>query len=327
MNETFVHRVWEVIWVFCELWYGIERKFSVVLNEEHALPPLAKLYFLSLKHCWLPTIVLHVSFPEDPFLKTAHREFKALGGNFHFQNLMGRTAFYIFLTRRRHKHSRVKEVNYSKESKAASVLHAKEQKIWMDCTNEHFIRHNQVSDISYKKEDFPFIFTKKSREARSIQLRTYKIQLTLYSSMICGAGGRGVSEERRVWQGLPGWQGCGWARRYGGVAWCKVGVGVLAPLFYQDNLVNPDAYLHRKTFWVFFQHWKKFFLEFYRGSRSCRKSERIWKMSLMSKNGCGLASVTIIQKGKGGNEDSLSKLRSEFHYGFKGVFLWKSELS
>ena len=50
-------------------------------------------------------------------------------------------------------------------------------------------------------------------------------------------------------------------------------------------------------------------------------------MSLMSKNGCGLASVTIIQKGKGGNEDSLSKLRSEFHYGFKGVFLWKSELS
>ena len=50
-------------------------------------------------------------------------------------------------------------------------------------------------------------------------------------------------------------------------------------------------------------------------------------MSLMSKNGCGQASVTIIQKGKGGNEDSLSKLRSEFHYGFfKGVFLSKSEL-
>ena len=95
MNETFVHRVWEVIWLFCELWYEIERKFSVVLNEEHALP---KLYFLSLKHCWLPTIVSHsrrstyTCFQEDPFLKTAHREFKALGGNFHFQNLMGRTS-------------------------------------------------------------------------------------------------------------------------------------------------------------------------------------------------------------------------------------------
>ena len=55
---------------------------------------------------------------------------------------------------------------------------------------EHFIRHNQVSDISYKKEDFPFIFTKKAERPEA---SSYKIQLTLYSSMICG--GRGVCEE------------------------------------------------------------------------------------------------------------------------------------
>ena len=66
------------------------------------------------------------------------------------------------------------------------------------------------------------------------------------------------------------------------------------------------------------KRWKKFdFTE-----EELQEIERIWKMRLMSKNGCGISNDQV-QKGKGGNEDSLSKLRSEFHYGFKGVFLWK----
>ena len=125
---------WEVIWLVCELWYEIERKFSVVLNEEHALP---KLYFLSLKHCWLPTIVSHsrrstyTCFQEDPFLKTAHREFKALGGNFHFQNLMGRAFSHQKTQKLKSEGSQlVKRVKSS-----GGVLHAK-KKIWMRCANE-----------------------------------------------------------------------------------------------------------------------------------------------------------------------------------------------
>ena len=68
---------------------------------------------LTSDHC-----LSYTCFQEDPFLKTPQREFKALQGNFHFQNLMGK-AFS-------HQNSRVKEVNYSKDSKAYASYKAKD---------------------------------------------------------------------------------------------------------------------------------------------------------------------------------------------------------
>ena len=154
---------WEVIWLVCELWYEIERKFSVVLNEEHALPPLAKLYFLSLKHCWLPTIVLHVSFPEDPFLKTAHREFKALGGNFHFQNLMGRTSMLFF--------SREEDTNTQEWRKSTTQKSQKRRRSFMqrrrryEWTAQTSISSGTINSLTFhiKKRIFHSFSQKKQR--------------------------------------------------------------------------------------------------------------------------------------------------------------------
>ena len=188
---------------------------------------------LTSDHC-----LSYTCFQEDPFLKTPQREFKALQGNFHFQNLMGK-AFS-------HQNSRVKEVNYSKGSKASSCFIQSRR---YECANEHFIRHNEVSDIWYQ---------------RKISFKFDRIP-SLFSRKNCSF----TSSKGQ---------------------------------FYDGEV----------------KRWKKFdFTE-----EELQEIERIWKMRLMSKNGCGISNDQV-QKGKGGNKDSLSKLRSEFHYGFKGVFLWK----
>ena len=106
---------------------------------------------------------------------------------------------------------------------------------------------------------------------------------------------------RGVAWGIKGWKerGWGWGRtmfieKVDGLIWCRVGL-----LYYRNPwwIWTVNTYLQDKLSSL----WKKFVsAHIILLKKSCRKSERIWKMRLMSKNGWGISNDHPSKKEKGG---------------------------